>query len=239
MAKTLKEENLRLNIIVNGDPARKEILQLTRDSRDLRAENERLRAEQKKLRTEGGANKARIEEISAALKRNNETIKANETRVKQLQSQMKLTSMTTSELSQRHAELRNAMRNVVPGTPQWRQLRNELQAVTSRMAQLRAETASTEGVMCRMASRVNKYIGTVTATFASFAMVGSGLHKTIQTYSGLDEAMSNARKTTGMTREEVEELNESLGKIDTRTAQEELLSLARIGGKLWHRQAGH
>jgi TP901 family phage tail tape measure protein len=232
MAKTLKEENLRLNIIVNGDPARKEILQLTRNSRDLRAENERLRAEQKKLRTEGGANKARIEEISAALKRNNETIKANETRVKQLQSQMKLTSMTTSELSQRHAELRNAMRNVVPGTPQWRQLRNELQAVTSRMAQLRAETASTEGVMCRMASRVNKYIGTVTATFASFAMVGSGLHKTIQTYSGLDEAMSNARKTTGMTREEVEELNESLGKIDTRTAQEELLSLARIGGKL-------
>ena len=232
MAKTLKEENLRLNIIVNGDPARKEILQLTRNSRDLRAENERLRAEQKKLRTEGGANKVRIEEISTALKRNNETIKANEARVKQLQSQMKLTSMTTSELSQRHAELRNAMRNVVPGTPQWRQLRNELQAVTSRMAQLRAETASTEGVMCRMASRVNKYIGTVTATFASFAMVGSGLYKAVQTYSGLDEAMSNARKTTGMTREEVEELNASLGKIDTRTAQEELLGMARIGGKL-------
>ena len=63
MAKTLKEENLRLNIIVNGDPARKEILQLTRNSRDLRAENERLRAEQKKLRTKGGANKTRIEEI--------------------------------------------------------------------------------------------------------------------------------------------------------------------------------
>ena len=232
MAKTLKEENLRLNIIVNGDPARKEILQLTRNSRDLRAENERLRAEQKKLRTEGGANKVRIEEISTALKRNNETIKANEARVKQLQSQMKLTSMTTSELSQRHAELRNAMRNVVPGTPQWRQLRNELQAVTSRMAQLRAETASTEGVMCRMASRVNKYIGTVTATFASFAMVSSGLYKAVQTYSGLDEAMSNARKTTGMTREEVEELNASLGKIDTRTAQEELIGMARIGGKL-------
>lgn len=232
MGKGLKEEILRLDIIVNGDPARKEILQLTRNSRDLRAENERLRTEQKKLRTEGGANKARIEEISTALKRNNETIKANEARVKQLQSQMKLTSMTTSELSQRHAELRNAMRNVVPGTPQWRQLRNELQAVTSRMAQLRAETASTEGVMCRMASRVNKYIGTVTATFASFAMVGSGLYKAVQTYSGLDEAMSNARKTTGMTREEVEELNASLGKIDTRTAQEELLGMARIGGKL-------
>lgn len=145
---------------------------------------------------------------------------------------MKVTSMTTAELSQRHAELRNAMRNVVPGTPQWKLLRNELQAVTGRMAQLRTETTVTEGVMCRMATNVNKYIGTVTASFAALAMYGSGLHKTIQTYSGLDEAMSNARKTTGMTRLEVEELNAILANIDTRTAQNELLALARIGGKL-------
>lgn len=232
MAKTLKEENLRLNIIVNGDPARKEILELTRNSRDLRAENGRLRAQAKQLRTEGSENKARIEEISAAIKKNNQTIKANEERAKQLQSQMKLTSMTTSELNQRHAELRNTMRNVIPGTPQWVKLRNELQAVSARLGQLRADTTATEGAMCRTASNVNKYIGTVTAAFAAAAMYGSGLYKAIQTYSGLDEALSNARKTTGMTREEVEALNDSLGKIDTRTAQEELLGMARVGGKL-------
>lgn len=232
MGKNLKEEDLRLNIIVNGDPARKEIGQLTRSTKDLRSENGRLLAEQKKLRAEGGENKARIAEITATIKKNSETIKANEARTKQLRSEMKVTSMTTAELSQRHAELRNAMRNVVPGTPQWKHLRNELQAVTGRMAQLRTETAVTEGVMCRMATNVNKYIGTVTATFAALAMYGSGLHKTIQTYSGLDEAMSNARKTTNMTRLEVEELNAILAKIDTRTAQNELLALARIGGKL-------
>ena len=232
MGKNLKEEDLRLNIIVNGDPARKEIGQLTRSTKDLRSENGRLLAEQKKLRAEGGENKARIAEITATIKKNSETIKANEARIKQLRSEMKVTSMTTAELSQRHAELRNAMRNVVPGTPQWKLLRNELQAVTGRMAQLRTETTVTEGVMCRMATNVNKYIGTVTASFAALAMYGSGLHKTIQTYSGLDEAMSNARKTTNMTRLEVEELNASLGKIDTRTSQEELLALARIGGKL-------
>ena len=232
MGKTLKEEDLRLNIIVNGDPARKEIGQLTRSTKDLRSENGRLLAEQKKLTAAGSENKTRIAEITATIKKNNETIKANEVRTKQLRSEMKVTSMTTAELSQRHAELRNAMRNIVPGTPQWKQLRNELQAVTGRMAQLRTETTATEGVMCRMASNVNKYIGTVTATFAALAMYGSGLHKTIQTYSGLDEAMSNARKTTNMTRREVEELNAILAKINTRTAQNELLSLARIGGKL-------
>ena len=232
MGKNLKEEDLRLNIIVNGDPARKEIGQLTRSTKDLRSENGRLLAEQKKLRAEGGENKARIAEITATIKKNSETIKANEARTKQLRSEMKVTSMTMAELSQRHAELRNAMRNVVPGTPQWKLLRNELQAVTGRMAQLRTETTVTEGVMCRMATNVNKYIGTVTASFAALAMYGSGLHKTIQTYSGLDEAMSNARKTTNMTRLEVEELNAILANIDTRTAQNELLALARIGGKL-------
>lgn len=232
MGKTLKEEDLRLNIIVNGDPARKEIGALDRSTKDLASSNKKLRAEMKQLKTAGGENKARIAEINAEIKKNNETIKANEVRTKQLRSEMKVTSMTTAELSQRHAELRNAMRNIVPGTPQWKQLRNELQAVTGRMAQLRTETTATEGVMCRMATNVNKYIGTVTATFAALAMYGSGLHKTIQTYSGLDEAMSNARKTTNMTRREVEELNAILANIDTRTAQNELLSLARIGGKL-------
>lgn len=232
MGKTLKEEDLRLNIIVNGDPARKEIGALDRSTKDLASSNKKLRAEMKQLKTDGGENKARIAEINAEIKKNNETIKANEVRTKQLRSEMKVTSMTTAELSRRHAELRNAMRNVVPGTPQWKQLRNELQAVSVRMGQLRTETTATEGVMCRMATNVNKYIGTVTATFAALAMYGSGLHKTIQTYSGLDEAMSNARKTTNMTRREVEELNAILAKIDTRTAQNELLSLARIGGKL-------
>ncbi len=232
MAKTLKEEILRLDIVVNGDPARKEMLQLTRATNDLRAANDRLRAEKTKLKAEDGDHKARIKELNAAIKQNNETIKANEAQVKKLREGLKLTSMTTSELNHRHAELRNTLRNVQPGTPQWRKLRTELQAVTSRLVQLRNETTATEGVMCRMASNVNKYIGTVTATFAAFAMYGSGLYKAIETYSGLDEAMSEARKTTDMTREEVEELNRALGRIDTRSSQEELLGLARAGGKL-------
>lgn len=232
MGKTLKEEDLRLNIIVNGDPARKEIGRLTRDTKDLRIENERLRAEQKKLRAEGGDNKVRIAEITATIKKNSTTIQENEARIKQLRSEMKVTSMTTAELSQRHAELRNAMRNVVPGTSQYKRLQAELQTVNARMAQLRAETVEIGGAMSRMASTVNRYIGSATAAVASFAVATSGLYKTVQTYSELDEAMSNARKTTDTTRDEIEALSERLARFDTRTAQNELLALARIGGKL-------
>lgn len=228
MAKTLKEENLRLNIIVNGDPARKEILELERSTKDLAIRNKELRKELKKPK----GDPAQIAKMNAEYEKNAQTIKANTLQIKKLRSEMKITSMTTRELNQRNRELRATLSYTIPGTPQYKKLQKEIREVSTRMAQLRAETTATEGAMCRTASNVNKYIGTVTAAFAAAAMYGSGLYKAIQTYSGLDEAMSDARKTTGMTREEVEELNASLGKIDTRTAQEELLGMARVGGKL-------
>lgn len=232
MAKTLKEEELRLNIIVNGDPARKEIGELTRKTIDLANANDKMRAEQRKLREEGLQNSTRYKELTANIKANSESIKENKAQVNKLQSELKLETLTISELVSRHAQLRAVQRNTIPGTAAWKKLSNEISAINLRMAQLRAETTQTEGVMCRMASNVNKYIGTATAAFAAFAMYGSGLYKAVQSYSALDESMSNARKTTNMTRREVEELSGILANIDTRTAQNELLSLARIGGKL-------
>ena len=50
MGKIVKEEDLRLNIIVNGNETRKKIGDLTRSVQDLNAENKKLDAERKKLR---------------------------------------------------------------------------------------------------------------------------------------------------------------------------------------------
>lgn len=54
----------------------------------------------------------------------------------------------------------------------------------------------------------------------------------VDAYATLDDAMSAVQKTTGMTREEVEALHNSLKNIDTRTSTEELLKIAEIGGRL-------
>ena len=51
-------------------------------------------------------------------------------------------------------------------------------------------------------------------------------------FLSLDEKMADVMKTTGMTKDEVIELNKQLAKLDTRTSQEELLDLARVAGKL-------
>lgn len=54
----------------------------------------------------------------------------------------------------------------------------------------------------------------------------------IQGQAELSDAMADVQKTTGMTAEEVEDLSEKLGKIDTRTAKKDLLDISIVAGQL-------
>ena len=60
----------------------------------------------------------------------------------------------------------------------------------------------------------------------------SATQEYVDAYASLDDAMSAVQKTTGMTREEVELLKNSLQSIDTRTSTEQLLKIAEIGGRM-------
>ena len=231
MAK-IPDEMMRLNLTVNGDVARKEMGELARSTQDLTAKSKELKSELKKLDKESDDYGKRCKEINSELKANSSAIKTNKERYAKLSSELKVTSMTTEELQRRQYSLRTVMGKTLPGTAEWKKLQKDLGAVTIRLAQLRREAYSTEGAVCKMASGINKYFGMVTGAVASAIMYTSYLHKSVQSYSALDEAMADVMKTTGMTREEVEALNIELDKIDTRVAQNELLSIARIAGKL-------
>ena len=84
----------------------------------------------------------------------------------------------------------------------------------------------------RAAEGFNRYFGMVTAAMASFAGVALTIKGAVNAYAEFDDKIADVMKTTGLTKEEVEGLNEELKKIDTRTAQLELLGLARVAGKL-------
>ena len=78
--------------------------------------------------------------------------------------------------------------------------------------------------------------GAISATLSSLSKAYqtfiSKTQEYVEAYASIDDAMSGVMKTTGMTREEVEALNENLKNIDTRTSQEELLTIAQIGGRM-------
>ena len=54
----------------------------------------------------------------------------------------------------------------------------------------------------------------------------------VEAYAKLDDAMTNVSKYTGLTREEVKQLNEEFRKMDTRTPTEKLNALAADAGRL-------
>ena len=54
----------------------------------------------------------------------------------------------------------------------------------------------------------------------------------VNAYAQMEESKANVRKYTGLTKEEVDDLNESLQKMDTRTSREQLNALAGDAGRL-------
>lgn len=86
--------------------------------------------------------------------------------------------------------------------------------------------------LSKVADGFNKYFGMVTAAIASLTGISFAMRKSVDDYAEMEEAMADVRKYTGMTTEEVKDLNEEFKKMDTRTPRLELNGLAAEAGKL-------
>jgi TP901 family phage tail tape measure protein len=72
----------------------------------------------------------------------------------------------------------------------------------------------------------------IMASVGAFTGLAFATRRASQEYAEFDDKMADVMKVTGLTRDEVRELNRELEKLDTRTAQESLLNLAWVAGKL-------
>lgn len=232
MGKKLREEDLILNIIVNGDRGKKEIGELERAIKDTNKELRALEKQQKDLIATGQKETEQYRAVTAAIKSKNEAIVLAESRLKQLKSTVDLNTMSLSDLRREMNQIRRLRDLATPLSDQWKAHEQRLQQVTARYNQLNG-TAQTTGLSLQnMASRFNHYIGVITAGFATMYAAVSGVKKAINDFAEFDDKVADVMKTTGLYRSEVIELNEEFKKIDTRTAQNDLLGLARVAGKL-------
>lgn len=228
----IKEEELRLNIIVNGDNGRKEMLDL-KDSISAASESLRdLRRRASEMRRQNQTSSAGYKTLQNEIKFTSKTLAEHRARYAELEKQMDVTKMTVTELRSRIKTLRGVLDNADPGTVTWAKYNAELKRTRQRLAELVSQSSATDKTLCGVATRLNQYMQ---STIGIFLHVRSGLsiiQQATDRFAEYDEALVDAMKTTNLTREEIEELSERLKGLDTRTAQNELLSLARIGGKL-------
>ena len=232
MAKALRDEDLRLNIIINGDAGRKSIEDLKRSTHDGKIALDALIASQKQLEAQGKKNTPEYRALTAEIDKQSKALDDQKTRLQNLIRQQSLEKMTLRELQQHHRTTMNAFRNAVPHTEQWEKLRMELRQVDVRIKALKGSARDTGNVVQRMAGGFSKFFGAITAGFASMSFAVMGTKKARAAFLEYDEALTDAQKTTSTTKTEIREVSEELKKIDTRTTHNSLLDIVRVAGKL-------
>lgn len=108
----------------------------------------------------------------------------------------------------------------------WKEAGDEIKGNTKNVKNLRGELAD----MAKQAAAGLGVAGTLAA-------LKQGIQTAILKNAELSDSMAGVQKTTGLTEEQVDKLNEKFKKIDTRTASSELLGLAQVAGKLGYSSA--
>lgn len=232
MGKKLRNEDLVLNVIVNGDRGKKEIGELERAVKDTNKELRALEKEEKKLARQGKQNTEAYKSVKKAIDDKNKSLDIAQTRLKTLRSQLDVNKMSLIDLRNEMNRVRRLRDFAEPLTDQWRKHDDRLKLVSARYNELRGRATAAGASMQGMATKFNQYIGAITAGAASMFAAMSGVRRTVNDFAEFDEKVADASKTTQLAKEVIREMSDELKGVDTRTAQNDLLGLIRVAGKL-------
>ena len=104
--------------------------------------------------------------------------------------------------------------------------------VNAELAKQAGLTKQTGSAWSRLAEGFNKYGALVASFMAGITGISFAFRKLAENVAHMDDVYSDVMKTTGMTKEQVEELNEVFKRLDTKTSREELNKEAETLGRL-------
>ena len=196
-----------------------------------------LRAELQKLSAEGKKDTKEYTSQEKAVKKLENSYASYQAKIKETERVLKnLSGATYKELTSTKRTLMRELRNETRGTEQYRQKLLALHAVQKELNVAQKEMTNSLGsqgtIISRAAAGFNKYFGMITTGLATITGISFTLRKLSQDAAEFEDVYADVMKTTGMTRQEVGDLNEEFKKMDTRTSREQLNMLARDAGKL-------
>ncbi|MDE6317322.1 MAG: phage tail tape measure protein [Muribaculaceae bacterium] len=124
------------------------------------------------------------------------------------------------------------MKDIPPGTEVWNSHIEQIKTLKSRLAELNEEVKEQKSAWDKFKSwstgawpaidLINQWGGSITGV----------ARDCVDAFASMDQEMANVRKFTGMSAEQVADLNEEFKKMDTRTSREDLNKLAQEAGRL-------
>lgn len=169
----------------------------------------------------------------------NEIDKAN-VDIKETKRQMQLVDNTLAHLktsSVRDLEysmkvLNQEMRGLDRGSEAFKQMQMLAKQLKTELEAVRAEGQAQQSWIGRTADWFNRMQGVILGAIATISGLTFTVKSCVEKFASMDEEMTNVRKYTGQTADEVERMNEDFKKMDTRTAREKLNQLAGDAGRL-------
>lgn len=160
--------------------------------------------------------------------------------IKETKRQMQLVNNTMSNLktsSIRDLEysikaINQQMKGMERGTEQFKQMELKAKQLKAELQAVRAEGVAQESWIKRSADWFNRMQGIALGAVAAISGITFTVKKCVEEYAKMDDEMTNVRKYTGQTAEEVERMNEDFKKMDTRTPRQKLNQLAEDAGRL-------
>lgn len=169
----------------------------------------------------------------------NEIDKAN-VDIKETKRQMQLVDNTLAHLktsSVRDLEysmkvLNQEMRGLDRGSEAFKQMQMQAKQLKTELEAVRDEGQAQQSWIGRTADWFNRMQGVILGAIAAVSGLTFTVKSCVEKFASMDEEMTNVRKYTGQTADEVERMNEDFKKMETRTAREKLNQLAGDAGRL-------
>ena len=128
--------------------------------------------------------------------------------------------------------LNQEMRGMDRGSDAFKQMQAQAKKLRMELEAVRAEGQAQQSWIGRTADWFNKMQGIILGFVAAISGVTFTVKKCVEEYAKMDDEMTNVRKYTGQTADEVERMNEDFKRIDTRTPRQKLNQLAEDAGRL-------
>ena len=227
----LKEEDLRLNLIINGDEARKKLGDINNQIAETKNTITQLEKERKKLVKTYGEESVQVKNLDEKLNAHKKGLANLRSAYQDMQRKMDLNKMSMKELSSHARNLSASLKNINPGTAEWKKYNNELLKTRQRMRELSEQSSATSKALRTMSATRGAIMGIVGAAYGLVRVFGGA----IGIMKDFEQANAVLASILGLSTDEIADLTseaERLGSTTAYTASEVTalqIELAKLG----------
>ena len=216
--------NASVNLNVNGREAEETLARLKQRASDYKDAIAKAAKE---------GNQIEVKKLRKSLRETQSEIKAMQSTTASVADVLrKLDSASPKELKITLKALNKELEGMERGSEAWNKQVSKIRAVKNEIENVNSSLKTQRTTWEKIGDFINKWQTMVVAAVAVVMKVVSVARSAVDAYASIEQEMANVRKYTGMTAEQVEELNEEFKKLDTRTSREDLNKLAQEAGRL-------